>query len=138
MLAEEYKEKQANPLYSTCMDVILRANRNTYLKENEKEGAIVCQALVELMYEVYGDKIEAACEKVRLETYEKTRLETRFITVIEMVKRKLKKHKSAKQIAEELDWEGNFIDQICQVIGILPLEATEEDVLMKWREMFAA
>ena len=138
ILAEEYKEKQSNPLYAACMDIILRANRSTYLTGSGKEEAIMCQALTELVYELYGDKIEAACEKTRVETYEKTKKETRFTTVIEMVQRKLKKHKTAEQIAEELDWEGNFIAQICQVIGILSLEASGDEVLMKWKEMFAA
>lgn len=90
VLAEEYKDKYSNPLYAACMDVILRANKNVY-ERHSKEGTNMCQALTELVYEWYGDEIEEA------------RAETRLLTVIEQIQRKIMKNKSSDQIAEELE-----------------------------------
>ena len=123
VLAEEYKDKYSNPLYAACMDVILRANKNVY-ERHSKEGTNMCQALTELVYEWYGDEIEEA------------RAETRLLTVIEQIQRKVMKNKSSDQIAEELEWDRGFVDQICQVIRDLSVEATNDSILNKWKEQF--
>ena len=105
------------------MDVILRANKNVY-ERHSKEGTNMCQALTELVYEWYGDEIEEA------------RAETRLLTVIEQIQRKVMKNKSSDQIAEELEWDRGFVDQICQVIRDLSVEATNDSILNKWKEQF--
>ena len=172
VLAEEYSEKQSDPLYATCMDVIVRANRGCY----EKEGEVMCEAIRELMFEFMGDQLEAERAKMRKEfevEHEKMRNEmeverkklegevrqevaqevrqeveqevrrevheeVRVQTLIEQIRKKLKKNKSFIQIADELEWEVGFVSQICQVIESVSLEASNLDVFKKWKEMFAA
>ena len=79
--ANEYRENQSDPLYSTCMDVIMRANQEHY----KKEGAGMCEAIRELMFEFYGEQLEAdrakmrqeICREVRQEVCQEVRQEVR-------------------------------------------------------------
>ena len=81
VLAREYRQNQTDPLYSTCMDVIMRANQEHY----KKEGAGMCEAIRELMFEFYGEQLEAdrakmrqeICREVRQEVCQEVRQEVR-------------------------------------------------------------
>lgn len=118
VLAKEYRENQSDPLYSTCMDVILRANRGCY----KKEGEVMCEAIRELMFEFYGDQIA----------------DERLLMVIRMVQKKIQKNKTQDQIREEMEGEEVFVSQLFQVIKELKGENGEMEILSKWKELFAS
>lgn len=144
VLAEEYKEKQNNPLYSTCMDVILRANPDT-----TKEGSKMCQALVELMYELYGDQLkedvarevkkevakELAKEVAKEVAKEKKRAGT--IVIIDLIRKKIQKNHLEPQIADELELDVGIVQQICKIVRTASLEVSNEEIYEKWSNEFA-
>ena len=196
VLAEEYKGRYRNPLYATCMDVIMRANQNSY----KKEGDFMCQALMELVDELYGDrlKVEAAelaakqvaeqakelakeqakelakeqakelakeqakelakeqakelakeqakelakeqakelAAKQVAEEVEKAINKTSITTLIHLIYKKVKRNKTEQQIVEELELEFGLVQQICQVIALLPADTSGEEIYSKWNEMF--
>ena len=94
----------------------------------------MCEAIRELMFEFYGDQLEADRAKMRQEIRQEVRLET----LIEQIRKKYRKNKATDQIADELEGDIDFIAHVCQIIKMLSEEATDRDVLVKWKEMFAA
>ncbi len=52
-ILEKYENKKQDLYYQAVMNLIVRANR-----EQMKEGAAMCDALNELLYEIFADKLE--------------------------------------------------------------------------------
>ncbi len=71
VLAKDYVKNQSDPLYATCMDVIVRANEKIYAKE----GHVMCEAIRELMFKYYGDQLEVDRAKMRQEVEVEVRQE---------------------------------------------------------------
>ena len=90
------------------------------------------------MFKYYGDQLEVDRAKMRQEVRQEVHEEARVQMLIEQIRKKLKKNKSSIQIADELEWEIDFVSQICQVMEMMSLEASNLDVFKKWKEMFAA
>lgn len=145
VLAEDYKDRQENPLYATCMDVIMRANPVSY-----KEGTVMCQALMELVDEWYGERLkkevkEFAEEYAKEFAEEFKEKETKRVaekasitTIISLICKKKKKKKSEEQIVDELEIEPKLVQQICQAIVELSEDASCDDIYLRWSEMFLA
>lgn len=52
-LMTEYKQKSSNKLYSSVMDIILKANKPKLKEEDD-----MCEAIKEIFFEVYGEAYE--------------------------------------------------------------------------------
>ena len=128
----------------------------------------MCQALMELVDELYGDrlKVEAAelaakqvaeqakelakeqakelakeqakelAAKQVAEEVEKAINKTSITTLIHLIYKKVKRNKTEQQIVEELELEFGLVQQICQVIALLPADTSGEEIYSKWNEMF--
>ena len=159
VLAEEYKDKKENPLYSTCMDVIMRAN-----PEVSKEGTVMCKALEELMYELYGDKLKAEARELAKELApemakemaeelakemaeemiknmvqekEKDKSRMKILLMIELIRKKLQKNCLVEQIADELELDLSLVSQMCHSIQMLSPDSSDEEVYMVWNQKYA-
>ena len=64
--------------------------------------------------------------------------EAQLLTIIELIRRKILREKPMEQIVEEVEWEENFVFQICELMKCLTLEETNDSILNKWRSQFAA
>lgn len=88
-------------------DVTIRANKENYEKHEEVYG--MCEAIRELMFEFYGDQLEIDRAKMRKELEVEVRQEVR------------------QEIFQE----------VCEMMETLSKEATNFDLLMKWKEQFS-
>ena len=93
ILASEYKGMERNPLYETAMDLIIRANWETYQEVRE-----MCDALMEL----FADKLEER-EILGIENgLRQGVMKGEYTKLITLVMRKVEKGQAAVKIAEDL------------------------------------
>ena len=109
-LVRAYEKKQDNRLYSSVMDIVVRANAEKF-----EEVRHMCDALRELMKEDIQKEVEIRVEErmkeiegqiiERMEEQMKEREES-------IIRKKILKNKSLEQIAEELETEAEEIRPI--------------------------
>ena len=69
---------------------------------------------------------------------QKANEETQLLTLIEQIRRKIQRQKTIEQIVDEVEWERMFVYQIFKLIKETSIEVSNDKVLAKWKEMFAA
>ena len=118
----------------------------------------MCQALMELVDELYGDRLkrektelatematemakkmaeEMAAEQVAKEIAKEVK-RAGIITIIEQICKKLGKSRMEGQIADDLEVDEGLVHQICMVVKVISLNASSEEIYQKWNEMYPA
>ena len=115
-LGRAYKGKENNPNYEAALDLIMRANEGIYREE------AMCDALKEL-FELHYDKIMQS-ERDAGQTQNK----------IELICKKLRKGRTAEEIADILEEDPNEIEPICQLAAPFAPEYDPEKVFAAYRE----
>ena len=143
-LGRAYKGKENNPNYEAALDLIMRANEGIYKEET------MCDALKEL-FELHYDKImqserEAGREEGvamgreegvavgRAEGVAAGRTEGEMRNKIDLICKKLRKGKSAEEIAEILEEDPGETRRICQTAAPFAPEYDLEKVFCAYRE----
>ena len=96
LLTRAYEKNVNNNLYSSVMEIVVRAN-----EEKFREVKKMCQALKELFKEEFEEKLQEGF-KIGLSQGMSQGIE-------ELVRKKLLKHKTVEQIAEDLETETDKI-----------------------------
>ena len=139
-LGRAYKGKENNPNYEAALDLIMRANEGVYKEET------MCDALKEL-FELHYDKImqseretgiaagrEEGVAMGRAEGVAAGRTEGEMRNKIDLICKKLRKGKSAEEIAEILEEEPGETRRICQTAAPFAPEYDSEKVFGAYRE----
>lgn len=106
-LIEDYKKHEAEGLYQSVMDIIVRAN-----EERFQEVDNMCEALEELL----KDKIEAKTKKAEQEAMERGMAEGEKNKLLSLIQKKLVKGKTIAQIADELEETEETILPLCNLL----------------------
>jgi len=94
-LARAYEGKKDNELYSSVMDILIRANEAKFREVND-----MCEALKELFKEELEERWQSGVSQGISQNMEN------------LIRKKIQKRKSLKQIAEELETEAEEIRPI--------------------------
>ena len=97
ILASEYKGMERNPLYETAMDLIIRANWETYQEVRE-----MCDALMELFADKLEEREILGIEKGIQNGLRQGVMKGEYTKLITQVMRKVEKGQAAVKIAEDL------------------------------------
>ena len=135
-LLDRYEMKKESVYYQAVMDIILRANR----KVIEEERKVMCDALRELYEEWVADELEMKRKAAVAEGLQqgiKQGIEQGIeqgaeLSLLELIAKKLKKHKSPEQIAEDLEEDVSVIERICNVMKDF---APEYDTISIYKHM---
>ena len=97
ILANAYKGMERNPLYETAMDLIIRANWETYQEVRE-----MCDALMELFADKLEEREILGIEKGIQNGLRQGVMKGEYTKLITLVMRKVGKGQAAVKIAEDL------------------------------------
>lgn len=127
-LVSEYQKHKNNTLYESVMDIIVRANRDTF-----EEANTMCAALEELVEKIYHDKLEELMQNRQKELeamlqkgFDEGQAEGQKLNLISLIQKKTKKNKPLTLIAQELEEESDSIRQIYDIVLKYPDADTEE------------
>ena len=107
-LIKEYQKHEQEELYQSVMNIIIRANQETFKEESD---------MLEALEELFKDKLEADIEQGEIQN------------LLKQVQKKLQKGKSYDEIADELEIDLYIVEQICEVLSNATPDTTQQELV---------